>query len=401
MEKKVKPLIGQIKKFYLTNFLKHQTYFFPIIVLFYQANHLSYWEIFLLYSIKSVVFVLLEIPSGIIADFIGKNKANIFARFMVIPALLLFIVADSFWMFFLANLLMNIGDVFKSGTHKAIMFDYLKDHSEIKKSYSQLIGETKVFSRMGEGVASLVGAAIAGLFGFRIVFVLSLFPAVLNFFNALSYEKIKEPYTDKRKAFKVEEYKRHFRESILFLKDHPVLIVLMINSSLIFFSWSVSTIILQPFLVKIGISISNFGLIYLMLLSAAAMASKYSSLMGNMIGKRRAINYFGWAMIIPFFFLSQSVNVVVLLISFILINFIKSAYHPLMISEIAGKANANIRATVLSIAAIFGSVLYLVTLPLTGYIIDISNISTVMIIAAIVLVFNQAFFNLWCWKFNR
>jgi MFS family permease len=397
----VKPLIGQVKKFYLTNFLKHQTYFFPIIVLFYQANHLSYWEIFLLYSVKSVVFVLLEIPSGIIADFIGKNKANVFARFMVIPALLLFIVADSFWMFFLANLLLNIGDVFKSGTHKAIIFDYLKDHSEIKKSYPQLIGETKVFSRIGEGIASLIGAAVASSFGFRIVFVLSLFPAVLNFFNALSYEKIREPYIDKGKVFKIEEHVRHFRESMLFLRSHPALVVLMMNSSLIFFSWSVSTIILQPFLVKIGISVSNFGIIYLALLSAAAVASKYSSLMGNIIGKQRAINYFGWAMIIPFFFLSQNVNTIVLLASFILINFIKSAYHPLMLNEIASKVDANRRATVLSIAAIFGSVLYLITLPLTGYIIDISNISTVMVVATTALALNQVFFNLLYWKINK
>lgn len=400
MSKKSIIPISQITKFYLTNFLKHQTYFFPIIVLFYQANHLTYWEIFLLYSVKSVVFTLLEIPSGIIADFVGKNRANIFARFMVIPALLAFIAADSFWMFFLANLLMNVGDVFKSGTHKAIIFDYLKEHSEIKKSYSQLIGETKIFSRAGEGAASLAGAFVAGAFGFKAVFALSIIPAILNFLNALSYEKIKEPYVKPGKIFSFEKHILHLKKSLKFLKEHPPLIFLMANSSVIFFSWSVSMIILQPYLIKLGVSLENFGIIYLVLLLVAAIASKYSFLIGNIAGKIRAVNYLGWLMIAPFFVLGQKIGVGTFLVCFVLINFIKSAYHPIAISEIAGKVDADKRATMLSIAAMFGSALYLVTLPMAGYILDVSNLNTVMIIASAFLILNQAAFNFSLWKFK-
>lgn len=394
-------MISQITKFYLTNFLKHQTYFFPIIVLFYQANHLTYSEIFLLYSIKSVVFVLLEIPSGIIADFIGKNNANIFARFMIMPALLVFIAADSFWMFFAANLLMNVGDVFKSGTHKAIIYDYLKSRPEIKKPYAQLIGDTKVFSRIGEGVAALAGAAIASSFGFKMVFVISLIPAILNFFNALSYEKIKEPFLKRHKVFSFKNHIIHFKKSLYFLKRNPKLIFLMINSSVIFFSWSISMIILQPCLAQLGISLENFGIIYFSLLFVAAISSKYSNSIGNMIGQMKAINYFGWLIFIPFLLLSQEISVMIFLISFTLINFIKSAYHPIMINEIVKKVDADKRATILSIAAMFGAVLYLITLPLIGYIIDISNIRTVMMIASSILVLNQLIFNFSLWKFRN
>ncbi len=398
---KPKKLISQTTKFYLTNFLKHQTYFFPVIVLFYQANHLTYWEIFLLYSIKSFVFVVLEIPSGIIADLIGKNRANVFARFMIIPALITFIFADSFWMFFLANLLMHIGNVFKSGTHKAIIYNYLKDHKEIKKSYAQLIGETKVFSRIGEGVASIVGAAVASQFGFRIVFVLSLIPAILNFFNALSYEEIREPYVDARNALDARKYISKFQKSFLFLKKNLGVVVLMVNSSLVFFSWSISAIILQPFLVKIGIPLSNFGIIYLTLLSVAAFASKYSDAIGAIAGKKKAINYLGWLMVPPFLILSQNVNTFAFFAAFILINFVKSAYHPLAISEMIKDASEDIRATILSIAAMFGAVLFLITLPLTGYMIDVSNIESVMLITFGTLVLNQLFFNILFWKLDK
>lgn len=395
-----KKLISQTTKFYLTNFLKHQTYFFPIIVLFYQAEHLSYLEIFWLYSIKSIVFVLMEIPSGIIADILGKNKANIFARFMIIPALLLFIFADSFRMFALANILMNLGDVFKSGKHKAIIYDYLASHPEIKKTYPQMIGETKVWSRIGEGAASLVGAALAGAFGFRSVFILSLAPAILNLFNALSYEKLDEPHAGAKAKFDWKEYSRLFKATLVFLKKRPAMLFLMINSSILFFSWSISAIILQPYLQKLGIPLVNFGVIYLSLLAVAALSSKYAHSLGKLIGVKKAINYYGWLMIIPFIVLSREIGILPLLGSFVLINFLKSAYHPIMIGELARESEADKRATILSVAAMFGSLLYLITLPVTGYILDISNINAVMAIAAAALILNQAIFTAAMRKFN-
>lgn len=393
--------ISQIMKFYITNFLKHQTYFFPIVVLFYQANFLTYTQIFWLYSIKSIVFVLLEIPSGIIADRVGRNKSNIFARFMTIPALAAFYFADTFWMFVAANLLMNIGDVFKSGTHKAIIYDYLQIHPEIKKSYSQVIGDTKVWSRVGEGVASLVGAALAVAIGFRGVFAISLIPAVLNFINALSYEKLPNDKAESKADHGLQDYFFHFKSSFIFLKKNPSLVFLMLNSSIIFFSWSVSTIVLQPYMQKVGLSVKDFGVVYFCFLFIAALASKYAYSIGKFFGSNKAMNYCGWLMILPFFILSQKIGVVLFLLSFAIINFVKSAYHPVMVQVVAEKVEQDKRATMLSIAAMFGSIFYLVTLPLTGYILDISNFYTIMTITAVILIINQLIYNIFSFKNNK
>ena len=160
-------------------------------------------------------------------------------------------------------------------------------------------------------------------------------------------------------------------------------------------------IILQPYLAKMGMPIQNFGVVYLCVLLVAALASKYSSAIGNLVGIKKAINYFGWLMIVPFFLLSQKSGIYILLFSFVLINFIKSAYHPIMIGEIAKKTDAGKRATILSIAAMFGAILYLTTLPLTGYIIDASNIYSIMGILAAVLLINQLVYNFSTLKFRR
>ena len=65
----------QVHRFYLTEFLKTQRYFIPVMILFLQFHHLSYTEIFVLYAVHSFVIFLLEIPSGVFADQFGKKAS--------------------------------------------------------------------------------------------------------------------------------------------------------------------------------------------------------------------------------------------------------------------------------------------------------------------------------------
>jgi len=118
--------MSQIHKFYLTEFLKTQRYFIPIMILFLQFHRLSYTEIFLLYAVQSFVVFLLEIPSGVFADLFGKKAALIISRASLIPAYALFAAADNFWIFLLAMIFMALNKAFKSGTHKAYIFGYME-----------------------------------------------------------------------------------------------------------------------------------------------------------------------------------------------------------------------------------------------------------------------------------
>ncbi len=47
----------------------------PIIVLFYTANGLSMQEVFILQSVYSFTIMALEIPTGYLADLIGRKKS--------------------------------------------------------------------------------------------------------------------------------------------------------------------------------------------------------------------------------------------------------------------------------------------------------------------------------------
>ncbi len=50
----------------------------PIVALFYNDNGLTDFDIFLLQAIYSISVAFLEIPSGYMADIVGRKKSLIF-----------------------------------------------------------------------------------------------------------------------------------------------------------------------------------------------------------------------------------------------------------------------------------------------------------------------------------
>jgi len=55
--------------------------FMPIIWLFYDENGLSIADLFIIQSIYSVTIALIEIPSGYVADVLGRKNSMIIGTF--------------------------------------------------------------------------------------------------------------------------------------------------------------------------------------------------------------------------------------------------------------------------------------------------------------------------------
>jgi MFS family permease len=66
-----------IKKYYRFEISSMVLFATPIIVLFWQDNGLSMAQIMILQSIYSILVVVLEIPTGYIADIYGRKKSLI------------------------------------------------------------------------------------------------------------------------------------------------------------------------------------------------------------------------------------------------------------------------------------------------------------------------------------
>ncbi len=179
----------QYVKFCLYGFLKNLRFFEPFLVLFFLEKGLSYVEIGMLYAVREVSTNLLEIPTGFLSDALGRRRTMMVSFLFYIISFLTFYAFSSFWLFTSAMIFYAVGEAFRTGTHKAMIFDYLKNHgwSDQKVSY---YGHTRSWSQMGSAVSSLLAAGIVFYAGdFRSVFLAAVLPYLLDFLLIASYPK--------------------------------------------------------------------------------------------------------------------------------------------------------------------------------------------------------------------
>jgi MFS family permease len=179
----------QFWKFCAYGFLKNLRFFEPFLILFFLEKGISYWQIGILYAIREIAINVLEIPSGFLADAFGRRRTMMLAFAFYIVSFLVFFLADQYSLIAVAMVLYALGDAFRSGVHKAMIFTYLKlnDWSDQKVHY---YGHTRSWSQRGSAISSLLAAGVV-IFSknYSAVFLLSIIPYLLDMLLIWSYPK--------------------------------------------------------------------------------------------------------------------------------------------------------------------------------------------------------------------
>ncbi len=176
-------------KFRAYGFLKNLRFFDPFFVLFLREAELSFLAIGSLYAIREICANLFEIPTGLIADAFGRRRAMVasFASYLV--SFILFGLFSNYAAFVPAMILFALGDALRSGTHKAMILEHLRQHS-LEDRRVAYYGKTRAASQFGSALAALIGAGVVFWAGsYRVVFLASMMPYVLALFLMLSYPK--------------------------------------------------------------------------------------------------------------------------------------------------------------------------------------------------------------------
>jgi len=279
----------QYYKFCLYGFLKNLRFFEPFLVLFFLEKGLSYFQIGSLYAIREIITNILEIPTGIIADAMGRRRTMIASFAAYIISFLIFNFADQFYLLVAAMIFFSFGDAFRTGTHKAMIFEYLK----LKGWQDQKVhyyGHTRSYSQMGSALSSLIAAGIVFYTGsFRVIFIYSTIPYILDLLLMISYPKTLE---GKRKAFETEKVsasiKRVLKDFITSFKD-VILLRSLANISFYTGYYKAAKDYLQPLLNTFALSLPILltlkdkqrsslviGIVYFLIYLSTSVMSRFS-----------------------------------------------------------------------------------------------------------------------------
>ena len=180
----------QYYKFCAYGFLKNLRFFEPFLYLFFLEKGLSYLQIGTLITIREILRNVLEIPSGMFSDIIGRRRTMIASFLFYILSFFLFYVSSSYGLFIMAMLCYAVGDAFRTGTHKAMIFEYLplQGWEQEKVNY---YGHTRSWSQIGSAVSSLLAAGIIFYSGtYASVFLFSTIPYFLDLLLMISYPSV-------------------------------------------------------------------------------------------------------------------------------------------------------------------------------------------------------------------
>ncbi|HHT80888.1 MAG TPA: MFS transporter [Spirochaetales bacterium] len=287
----------QYFKFCMYGFLKNLRFFEPFLLLILLGKGLSYLEIGTLYAAREISINIMEIPSGLLADTVGRRLTMVFSLLSYIVSFLIFYAVSSYFLLFFAMIAFAFGDAFRTGTHKAMIFDYLHSKGwDSQRTY--YYGHTRAWSQWGSALSALVAAVLVFWQGsYKSVFLFTTIPYTLNLFLILSYPKYLDGphHTDERKVSEI--FMTVLRSLVASIKD-PRLMRTIANQSLYSGYYKACKDYLQPILKTLALSLPVLlsfeeesrtalmvGLVYALLYGATAFVSSRSGAFARRFGE--------------------------------------------------------------------------------------------------------------------
>ena len=155
--------------------LFHAYFWLPVYFLFFQSK-LDLADVLLLESIYFASVVAMEVPSGWFSDMFGRKRTLIAASLFLCAAYILFLQANSFNMFAIAQMLLAAGIAFNSGTDTSFLLETTQALG-IQDEYGAREANATRFNFLGTAVAAVLGG-LAAIPDFRGAYVLSFVGAV-------------------------------------------------------------------------------------------------------------------------------------------------------------------------------------------------------------------------------
>jgi MFS family permease len=377
----------QYYKFCFYGFFKNLRFFEAFLILFFLENGLNFLEIGILYSIREIVIVLMEIPSGLIADTLGRRKTLVASFLVYAISFLGFSFSNNFVLFASSMTIFAIADAFRSGVHKAMIFQYLKVHSWEKQKVSYY-GHTRSWSQAGTAISAAVAALIVFISGsFQIIFIAATIPYLIDALLIWSYpkyldgEKTKMNFAQIKKKFK--KVIKAFADSFKSLSIFRPLANLSLYTG---FYKSVKDYI-QPLIKIMALSVPVFasmndekktavlvGTFYFLSYLLTSLASKYSGNFNKLFSKAsKPMNFtiiagFATGVIVGLFF--EYGFYVISVIGFVILIIIENLRKPIGIALVAEQTDDNAMASVLSAESQAKSIFAAIIAPILGLLAD-------------------------------
>ncbi len=336
----------------------------PTLILFIQRlGKMSLSEIYLMEAVVVGGIVLLEIPSGALADLIGRKKTILLGQILILASAIFFALINSPLDVWVSNILCMVGFVCRSGADSAFLYDSLKKGKR-EAEYKQIEGSAMGGRLLAHGIGSLFVGFLSEI-DLRLPFILTI-PWVL--ISCLVVLCFKEP-------IQVREY--NFREqvnlmkvSLLFVANHKAvkwivgyISLIVVSSKLWFFTYN-------PYFELVELELRYYGVVFCLLNVVAWFFSYNAYRVESKIGERSCM--IGMVLLIGLPILMMGSVVSKMMVGMVLLqNVVRGFTGPFFGDFLNRRIESKNRATVISIKSAVSGFVSVVSLSLFGFVLKI------------------------------
>ncbi|MGL4338499.1 MAG: MFS transporter [Turicibacter sp.] len=384
----MKQLKQNIKVDYVYRFLSSFDICAGIWVLYLAYKGMSLIEIGLLESIFHLCGLLFEIPTGALADLMGRKKTMIMGRSCMVISCLIMLVANNFWGFALGFIFQALAYNLNSGSEEALVYDSLKQLGE-EDRFLGISGKLNLIIEIAQSLSVFIGGILA-----ETHFKLSYMAALIVALGALGIAfRFTEPTVTEVGVH--NSFKAHFKTCFQILKQN-----IKLTGLLLFFPTicTFSTIIYfyaQAYFSDLGYSKIQISIL-LLLTGVVSACGALCSAKFEAILKHRA-----W-LIIPMCMgisiLGFSMFKRIDLVFFGLLNFFTAILWPISSQVINQRVSSEHRATIISISSMFFSLMMIILFPLCGAIGQLFSLRFAFLIMGIL---NMLLLALVAWGYQK
>lgn len=350
----------------------------PILVLFLSnVKGLSFTEIMLLQSISAISVVLFEVPTGAIADLMGRKKSLIMYSLLVGTSLVIYAYGKHFVMFMLAEITFSLGESLKSGADSALIYDSLK-HDGREGEYNKIEGRARSLSLYAQAVGSILSGFVYEIHPY-LPFLIS---AVFMLITAAIVVNFKEPLIEKG-VHNNGKYLNQIVESGKYIFSHEKLKAVVIFCMIFFIFYRAGFWFYQPYMEAVNIPVKYFGVAFFIFNITAAFISRRTHYIMDKT-KPRTLTFMAGLMIVSFLFLSF-IKLPFGLLAVLFQQVARGLYRPVTTKYLNKHIPSDKRATVLSFQSLLSNLAVAVTFPMMGFLKDHTSIYTTHFILGVTM----------------
>lgn len=205
------------------NFLINFNFFTPIAIIYFEHVTHSFALAASLFSIITLSSALLEVPTGLFSDMIGRKKTLVLGTFCALISLTSYTLGSTYWIFVIGAFFHGACKAFFSGNNDAYLHNILETEN-LHDQYHHYRGKLETRFMLGTSFGALIGGYLA-YHSFGLLW-LSLIPMLFALFVATKLIDLPKAESKTINVF------AHLKEAFIEIKNNSNLRLLSLSEIL-------------------------------------------------------------------------------------------------------------------------------------------------------------------------